>query len=154
MIGKKTDIKPFPKTETRLGEGTSLKGTLRFSKSLAIRGHFEGKIISEGFLFVDEGAEVKADLEVGSVIIGGTVRGNVTARGRLEMLPSGRVYGNVRAGLRSRLWRRVTEFKSQPLIRIARGIEKSLVGTGPSPGLHALEHGAGEHAQAAARPVA
>ncbi len=98
MIGKKPDIKPFPKTETRLGEGTSLKGTLRFSKSLAIRGHFEGKIISEGFLFVDEGAEVKADLEVGSVIIGGTVRGNVTARGRLEMLPTGRVYGNIRAG--------------------------------------------------------
>ena len=98
MMGKKPEAKPLPKTETRLGEGTRLKGTLRFSKSLTIRGHFEGKIISEGFLLVDEGAEVKADLEVGSVIIGGTVRGNVTAKGRLEMLPSGRVYGNIRAG--------------------------------------------------------
>ncbi len=98
MIGKKPDIRPIPKTETRLGEGTSLKGTLRFSKSVSIRGRFEGRIVSDGFLFVDEGAEVKADVEVGSIIIGGTVRGNVTARGKLEMLPTGRVYGNIRAG--------------------------------------------------------
>jgi cytoskeletal protein CcmA (bactofilin family) len=39
---------------------------------------------------------VKANIKVGSIVIGGVVRGNVEASERLEMLATGQVYGNIR----------------------------------------------------------
>ncbi|MFP4363006.1 MAG: polymer-forming cytoskeletal protein [Spirochaetia bacterium] len=81
---------------TTLGKETVLKGNLRFSKPLKIDGKFEGEIQSEGYLYIEEGAEVHADIKVRSVTIGGTVHGNITAEERLEMLPTSKVFGNVR----------------------------------------------------------
>ncbi len=86
----------LPKTSTRLGVSAQLKGKLKFRDSLRVSGSFEGEIESEGFLYVDAGAVVKADIRARSVVLGGTVRGNVHASERVEMLPSARVYGNVR----------------------------------------------------------
>ncbi|TVQ27136.1 MAG: polymer-forming cytoskeletal family protein [Spirochaetaceae bacterium] len=86
-----------PKTSTRLGVSTQLSGKLRFKDSLRVSGSFEGEIDSEGFLYVDAGAVVKADIRARSVVLGGTVRGNVHASERVELLPSARMYGNVRA---------------------------------------------------------
>jgi cytoskeletal protein CcmA (bactofilin family) len=39
---------------------------------------------------------VKANIKVGSIVIGGVVHGNVEATERLEMLATGRVVGNIR----------------------------------------------------------
>ena len=81
---------------TTLGRETNFSGTMRFERSLKIEGKFQGKIISGGFLYVGEAAEVKADISVGSVVVGGLVRGNIEARERVELLPSARLYGDVR----------------------------------------------------------
>lgn len=86
----------LPKTSTRLGVSTQLNGKLKFKDSLRVSGSFEGEIESDGFLYVDAGAVVKADIRARSVVLGGTVRGNVFASERVEMLPSAKVYGNVR----------------------------------------------------------
>ena len=48
------------------------------------------------FLYIDAGAEVEANVRAESVIVGGLVRGNIDASQRVEMLPSARIYGNVR----------------------------------------------------------
>jgi cytoskeletal protein CcmA (bactofilin family) len=96
---KKEELKsPIPRTATRLGKNAVVKGTMRFNESVRISGRFEGEIVSEGFLFVEDGAEVHADIRVGSAIIAGVVRGNIYASDSLEMLPSGKIYGNVKAG--------------------------------------------------------
>jgi cytoskeletal protein CcmA (bactofilin family) len=81
---------------TRLGKSTSLKGVMKFSKSVKISGKVEGKIDSTGFLYVELGAEVRADIKANSIVIGGVVHGNVEALEKLEMLPTGKIYGNVR----------------------------------------------------------
>ncbi len=81
---------------TTLGRETNFKGTMRFKDSLKIEGKFEGEIVSEGFLYIEEGAEVKANITVGSLVIGGIVRGNIIAYNKLEMLSTGQVYGNVK----------------------------------------------------------
>lgn len=83
---------------TTFGSGTSFNGTLKFSKSLKINGRYEGKIESDGFLYVEKGAEVNADIKIGTIIIGGTVRGNIIASEQLEMLEGSCVIGNIRAG--------------------------------------------------------
>lgn len=95
-MAKAADLKAGEKITTTLGKQTVFIGTMRFSKSLKIDGRFEGEIISSGFLYIEEGAEVKADIKVKSIVIGGVVHGNIEATDKLEMLDSGRVYGNVR----------------------------------------------------------
>lgn len=47
-------------------------------------------------LVVGEGATVKANIRAGIVIVAGEVTGNIEARQKLEMLTSGKVYGNVK----------------------------------------------------------
>jgi cytoskeletal protein CcmA (bactofilin family) len=82
---------------TTLGKETSFSGTLRFKDSLRIKGKFEGEIDSMGKLFIDDDAVVNAHrIRASSVVVGGVVHGDIEAADRLEMLPSAKVYGNVR----------------------------------------------------------
>ena len=82
---------------TTLGKETSFSGTLRFRESLCIKGKFEGEIDSLGKLIIDEEAVVNARrIRASSVVVGGIVHGDIEAADRLEMLPSAKVYGNVR----------------------------------------------------------
>ena len=75
---------------------THFCGDLKFKKSLQINGKFEGDISSTGFLVIDDGAEVKANIKAKTVIIKGTVYGNIEAESRLEILQNGKLYGNIR----------------------------------------------------------
>jgi len=93
---KVNDLKTMEGITTILGKKTSFSGTMRFQSSLKIDGSFQGKIISPGFLYVEEGAVINADIKVGSVVIAGYVKGNVEAREKIELLPTGKLYGNVR----------------------------------------------------------
>lgn len=81
---------------TVFGKDTELFGDLVFSKSLQINGYFEGDINSSGFLIVGDGAVVKANIRAKTVILKGTVHGNVEASERLEIHPNGKLYGNIR----------------------------------------------------------
>lgn len=83
-------------TTTRLGTGTVLNGTLRFGSSVRVEGRFLGKIESEGLLIIEERADVRADVRAGTVLIAGTVHGDIHATERVEVLPSGRIHGNIR----------------------------------------------------------
>jgi cytoskeletal protein CcmA (bactofilin family) len=94
-MAKTTDPNMEP-IATTLGRETNFSGTMRFQRSLKIEGTFQGKIVSGGFLYIGEAAEVHADISVGSVVVGGMVRGNIEARERVELLPSARLYGDVR----------------------------------------------------------
>jgi cytoskeletal protein CcmA (bactofilin family) len=95
-MAKNNEHKGIEKTTTTLGKETSFNGVLRFKESLKIDGSFEGEIESPGFLFIENGATVKANIKVGSVVVGGIVRGNIEASERLEMLTTGKVFGNIR----------------------------------------------------------
>ncbi len=95
------------KTETTLGKKTNFDGTLTFSNSLKIDGFFKGEIESTGLLIIENGAQVVADIRVRSIVIGGVVHGNITASEKLEMLSTGRVFGNIKT----------------PRLKIADGVE-------------------------------
>ncbi|GAB6091307.1 bactofilin family protein [Spirochaeta dissipatitropha] len=90
------DNRMIPKTATRIGKTVRMKGNLSFSESVLIRGSFEGQIESRGLLYIDDGAEIIADVKAENVIVGGMIRGNIEASQRVEMLPSARIYGNVK----------------------------------------------------------
>ncbi len=81
---------------SKLGKDTILKGILKFDHSVRVQGKFEGSIESSGFLFIEEGAVVRAEIKANSIIIGGVVYGNIEAAEKVEMLSTGKIYGNVR----------------------------------------------------------
>lgn len=81
---------------TVFGKDTQFFGDLSFKKSLQINGTFEGEIKSSGFLVIGEGAEVKANIKARTVIVLGTIYGNVEATEKLEIQTKGKIYGNIR----------------------------------------------------------
>jgi cytoskeletal protein CcmA (bactofilin family) len=95
-MAKNEDHKASERISTTLGRETEFNGVMRFRDSLKIDGAFSGEIVSSGFLYIEQGASITANIRVGSVVVGGTVRGNIEATEKLEMLASGKVYGNIR----------------------------------------------------------
>ncbi|MDI7267682.1 MAG: polymer-forming cytoskeletal protein [Myxococcota bacterium] len=79
-----------------LGHGTEFKGKLTFEGSVRIDGKFEGEVFTDDVLVVGEGAEVRARIEVGTLIVrGGVVVGDIKARDLVEAHAPGRILGNI-----------------------------------------------------------
>ena len=88
---------PAPQGEinTLLGRGTAFEGKLTFEGTVRIDGKLTGEIFSDDILVVGEGAEVKAKIEVGTLIVEGNVEGNVKAAKLVELHAPARVRGNL-----------------------------------------------------------
>jgi cytoskeletal protein CcmA (bactofilin family) len=80
---------------TLLGRGATFEGKLTFEGTVRIDGRFKGEVFSEDTLVIGEGAHVEAELDVGEVIIQGTVVGNVKAKRSIEVHAPGRVKGDL-----------------------------------------------------------
>jgi cytoskeletal protein CcmA (bactofilin family) len=92
--------KPQPPIRTLVGEGTILRGELRFSDGLRIDGEIHGDVIADpvagSLLVISEKARVHGKVNAAHVIIGGSVRGAVGASETLELQPRASVVGDVR----------------------------------------------------------
>lgn len=80
-----------------VGNNTHLTGDASFKGMMRVDGHLSGRITSgDGTLIVSTNGLVEADVEVATAKIYGTVRGNVTATGLIELGRTARVTGNIR----------------------------------------------------------
>jgi cytoskeletal protein CcmA (bactofilin family) len=73
------------------------KGDLQTSGTFHVHGRLEGSISAKQDIFIAEEAEVDATIAGVNVIIAGLVRGSIRCEGRFEVLPQGRVTGDVQA---------------------------------------------------------
>ena len=80
---------------TILGPESSFEGKLTFQGTVRIDGRFSGEVVTQDVLVVGEGAVVKAELDVGSIVINGEVQGNIRARQAVEIHAPGKLKGNV-----------------------------------------------------------
>lgn len=81
---------------TILGEETEFDGVLEYSDNLVVTGKFSGTIKSDGYLEIYPGAECKVDsMTASTIIISGSVSGNINAHDCLEMNSGSRVVGDV-----------------------------------------------------------
>src|SRR5512140_2363785 len=78
-----------------LGRGSEFDGKLTFEGTVRIDGRFTGSIVTTDTLVVGEGAQVNAEITCGTIIVHGTVTGNVKASASVELHPPARVNGNV-----------------------------------------------------------
>ena len=86
-----------PEFPTILGPDATFKGELTFEKGMRLMGRVEGKIQSPGRLHVAREAKVQADVEAGSIIVEGEVKGNLIASDRIELKQTARYEGDLRA---------------------------------------------------------
>jgi cytoskeletal protein CcmA (bactofilin family) len=81
--------------DTILADDIDFTGELSFAKPLMIRGKFKGTIKASGDLYIGDDANVEAQIDANLVSLKGTVRGNITARSRIELFSTSRVDGDV-----------------------------------------------------------
>jgi cytoskeletal protein CcmA (bactofilin family) len=89
--------------DTLLGKTATLNGDLEFSGGLHLDGRVNGNVRSSaddgGALSVSETGFIEGSVEVTSIVMNGTVNGDMHARERLVLGGSARVNGNVHYGV-------------------------------------------------------
>jgi len=99
MFGKKNNSNSQNSIDSLIGAGARIEGNVTFTGGLRIDGEIFGNIRTEngqpGTLVISEQANVQGEINVGHVVINGTVVGPVFAEESLELLPKARVTGDV-----------------------------------------------------------
>lgn len=90
-------VPSFDTQTTVIAHTTAWKGTLEAAGSLHVHGRVEGALVARDDIFVAEEAEVDASITASRVVIAGSVLGSIHCSERLEILPRGRVSGDVRS---------------------------------------------------------
>jgi cytoskeletal protein CcmA (bactofilin family) len=98
-----TNSSPAPRSEVDerratgwIGQGVVVEGRIASSQDLRIDGRVEGTIeVGDHALIVGARAAVKANLVAKSILISGTVIGNITATDRLDLQATGSVEGDI-----------------------------------------------------------
>ena len=88
---------PNPSAEVNalLGQGSEFEGKLTFEGTVRIDGKFNGEIFSDDTLIIGDGARVKAEIEVATVIVYGDVLGNIKAKTCVELHAPCKLKGNI-----------------------------------------------------------
>ncbi|MCL6580508.1 MAG: polymer-forming cytoskeletal protein [Firmicutes bacterium] len=92
------DIAPAPeqdKVGTIIGVGTEIKGSVRATGGIRIDGRVEGEIHHEGDLIIGEEGVVEASIKTRNATVAGEVHGNVEASGRVEIVSTGKIFGDI-----------------------------------------------------------
>lgn len=82
---------------TVVSHDTTWKGEISSEGSIHIHGQFDGTVQAKEDVYILEEATVQATIQATNVVIGGAFNGSLTCNNRLEVLPSGRVEGEVLA---------------------------------------------------------
>lgn len=79
-----------------LGRGSKFEGKLTFEGTVRIEGTFSGEIHTKDTLVIGQGADVKAQIHAGTVIVsGGRVTGNIHAQQTIELEREAKVRGDL-----------------------------------------------------------
>ncbi|MFH0975341.1 MAG: polymer-forming cytoskeletal protein [Spirochaetota bacterium] len=78
-----------------IGEGSVFEGKFYISGSLRIDGKFEGEIKTDEELIVGQTGKVKTNINAKSVVISGTVIGNIVAEKEVTLLETAKVSGDI-----------------------------------------------------------
>ncbi|PKL35537.1 MAG: cell division protein [Spirochaetae bacterium HGW-Spirochaetae-1] len=79
-----------------IGENSYFTGTFIINGSLRIDGRFEGKYLQADQLYIGRGGKIKTNINAVSVIVEGLIIGNINASSRILLMPSAKVYGDIR----------------------------------------------------------
>ncbi|MCS6963099.1 polymer-forming cytoskeletal protein [Thermoflexus sp.] len=88
---------PGAPMETVLGPTCVIKGVLQGDGTIRVEGIFEGSMEISGNLIIGENARVRAEVRTTNVSVAGMLIGKIHASGRVEILSTGKVWGEINA---------------------------------------------------------
>jgi len=87
------------KIDTLIGKESNVNGTLESSGTIRVDGKFEGDIITKSDLVVGENGEVEGKVKAKNITVAGILKGELEATGKLELIPTATVQGEVKMSL-------------------------------------------------------
>lgn len=84
--------------DTIIGQNTVIKGDLSFSGLMHLLGNVEGSISSStenDTLIISETGHISGSVKAGNLNINGTVEGDITVSGKMEVASKARINGNI-----------------------------------------------------------
>ena len=84
--------------ESVIGADITIEGKIDGAGHIRIAGRFKGDVNVEGNLTIEAGAKLTGGVRANAVVIGGEVDGNIVDAGRVELLASGILNGDLKAG--------------------------------------------------------
>jgi cytoskeletal protein CcmA (bactofilin family) len=80
-----------------LGKSLRVRGRVRGEGDLVVEASIEGDVVVGGALELSEGADVTGQVEAESVVVAGSLVGDIQSRGAVTITAAGRLIGDVRA---------------------------------------------------------
>lgn len=84
--------------ESLLAAGLTIEGKIEGSGHVRIAGNFKGDVHVQGNLTIESGAKVTGGVRAHTVVVGGELEGNIDAAARVELLQTGVLNGDLKAG--------------------------------------------------------
>ena len=79
-----------------IGENSYFSGSFNINGSLRIDGRFEGKSLKADQLYIGTDGKVRTNIDAVSVIVEGLIIGNINATNRVLLMPTAKVFGDIR----------------------------------------------------------
>jgi cytoskeletal protein CcmA (bactofilin family) len=84
--------------ESLIAADLTIEGKIEGTGHVRIAGNFKGDVNVQGNLTIEPGARVTGEVRASTVIIGGELEGNIHAAARVELLQTGVLNGDLKAG--------------------------------------------------------
>src|SRR5688500_6093114 len=84
--------------ESVIAADLTIEGKIEGSGHVRLVGKFKGDVQVEGDLTIEKGAKVTGSVRASTVVVGGELEGNIESATRVELLESGMINGDVKAG--------------------------------------------------------
>ena len=87
-----------PARESVIAADLQIEGKIEGAGHVRIAGKFKGDIKVQGNLTIDQGAKVSGGVSANKVALAGELEGNITSAQQVDILPSGAINGDLKAG--------------------------------------------------------
>jgi cytoskeletal protein CcmA (bactofilin family) len=91
----KNNVENIKDIKAYLGEDTVFSGTLTFNGAVRIDGKMDGQVNTDDTLIVGENGILEAEINAGTVICRGKIKGTIRASKRIEIHTNSEVVGNI-----------------------------------------------------------
>ena len=93
-------VRPRPKDgkETVIAAGLTIDGKIEGTGHVRMAGRFKGDVNVDGDLTIESGAKITGSVRASTVTVGGELEGNIEGASRVELLATGVLNGDLKAG--------------------------------------------------------
>lgn len=80
---------------TLIGNGSFVQGDLKVNGFIRIDGDIDGNLETDGNVIISEKARIRGNITAKSIIVGGIIIGDISAKEGVKLLSSSAVIGNI-----------------------------------------------------------